>query len=197
MGRARPKKAFVTIDLADFTVVGPNLHPAAAAHFGASASVCLRLHRARGQIGLRLVHSSTELSWKLKTLRVTKAMRATYADLQDATEHGAYGIALLAAGRRLGATLAQRAYKGPGFDFFLQPPGGTSAVDDDDIFAGKWALEVSGSLRGGRKEVHARLREKRSQVASASADRPALVAIVEFSEPSTTLELHDNRPRAA
>jgi len=185
------------MDLADFTSVGPKLHPSAASYFAASASVCLRLNRARGRISMRLSHPAGDGSCEVKPLRVTKSMRATYADLQDATEHGAYGLALLAAAKNFGATLVQRSFKGPGFDYFLQPPGDQAVSDTDDIFAGKWALEVSGSLRGGQKEVTARLRDKRNQVATAAAQRPALVAIVEFSEPSTTLELHDNSPRAA
>lgn len=197
MAQERRRPHTDLVDLSDFSSVGPLLHPSAAAFFAASASVCLRLHRTRGTILMRLTHPSGEGQCRVKPLRVTRSMRATYADLQDATEHGAYGIALLSAASKLGATFAERSFKGPGFDYFLQPPGDTEPADDDDIFAGKWALEVSGSLRGGPQEVKARLREKRSQVAGAAAQRVALVAVVEFSEPSTTLELHDDRPRAA
>jgi hypothetical protein len=89
----------------------------------------------------------------------------------------------------LGATIADRSFKGTGFDFHLNPPGGSAYVDPDDIFAGKWALEVSGILVGDAATVLARLNQKRSQVAAATKLLPTLVAIVEFSEASTILDL--------
>lgn len=165
------------------------LHSSARAAFGASASRCLRESRRRGAINLRLKHAGATSSLSVRTHNITAALLATYNDLQDATEHGAYGIALLSAARALGATVAERSFKGTGFDFHLNPPGAGTTADPDDIFADKWALEVSGILKGDAGKVESRLAEKRAQVAAAAQLTPTLVAIVEFSEPYAILEL--------
>lgn len=177
------------LDLRDFSACGPLLDRAAADAWARNASVCLRQHKQRGNIVLRFTDQAAEHRWTVGVHKIDKAMRATFADLPDATEHGAYGVALLAAARHLGATFAQRMYKGPGFDFLLYPPGAAGATDPDDIFGGTWALEVSGILQGSTADVDARLRTKRKQVRRARQLQPTYVAIVEFSEPSTLLEL--------
>lgn len=188
-GKPKPKRPKADLDLRDFSSVGPRLHSSAAAYYGNSASYCLRRHRARGPIFLRYTDTKSERTLRVQAHVITRAVRATFNDLQDATEHGAYGVALLTAALEMGATLAERSYKGPGFDFHLYPPGLGTSLDPDDIFSGTWALEVSGLLQGTAADVDGRLREKRRQVASAAKIQPTLVAIVEFSEPSTTLEL--------
>jgi hypothetical protein len=98
-------------------------------------------------------------------------------------------MALIIAARELGARFSERTWKGPGFDFFLQPPSSSRQNDADDIFGGRWALEVSGILNGDATDVASRLRQKRQQVLQASQWQRTLVVIVEFSEPSTVLEL--------
>lgn len=138
---------------------------------------------------MRLEHAGATSSLSIRTHNITPALLATYNDLQDATEHGAYGIALLSAARALGATVAERSFKGTGFDFHLNPPGAAASADPDDIFADKWALEVSGILKGDAGKVASRLIEKRAQVAAAAQLTTTLVAIVEFSEPYAILEL--------
>lgn len=177
------------MDMRDLSAAGPMLHSSARAAFGASASRCLRQNRRHGPITLRLEHGGTTSSLSVQTHNITSALLATYNDLQDATEHGAYGIALLSAARALGATVAERSFKGTGFDFHLHPPGAGATSDPDDIFADKWALEVSGILKGDASKVTERLREKRAQVADAAQLTTTLVAVVEFSEPYAILEL--------
>ncbi len=177
------------MDMRDLSSAGAKLHSSARSAFGASASRCLRENRRRGPITLRLEHDGTTSSLSVRTHNITSALLATYNDLQDATEHGAYGIALLSAARVLGATVAGRSFKGTGFDFHLQPPGAGATSDPDDIFADKWALEVSGILKGDASKVAARLRDKRAQVADAAQLTTTLVAVVEFSEPYAILEL--------
>lgn len=125
----------------------------------------------------------------LRVLRITRAIRASCNDMEEATEYGAYGVALLAVARVVGATFAERSYKGPGYDFHLLPPGAAQPADPDDIFGNKWALEVSGTLAGGTTEARARMRKKRKQVAEAKKAQPTLVAIVEFSEPAAIIEM--------
>jgi hypothetical protein len=188
-GKSKGRRSKADLDLRDFSPVGPRLHSSAAAYYGTSASYCLRQHRAKGAILLRYTDTKSEKTLSVHALPITRAVRATFNDLQDATEHGAYGVALLTAARELGATLAERSWKGPGLDFHLHPPGHEASVDPDDIFSGTWALEVSGLLQGTAADVDGRLRQKKKQVASAAKMQPTLVAIVECSEPSTTLEL--------
>lgn len=183
-GRAVP-----SIDLRNLAVSAPRLHPSARAFFGASASRCLRAKKRRGEIYLQLEFQNATRPVSVRTHKMTASLLATYNDLQDATEHGAYGLALATAALRLGATVAERSYKGTGFDFHLWPPGAAAASDPDDIFGGTWGLEASGILEGDRATIVARLAQKRSQVAEASESRPVLIAIVEFSEPRTLLDL--------
>lgn len=177
------------MDMRDLSAAGPMLHSSARALFGASASRCLREYKRRGVINLRLEHAGATSSVSVRTHNITRALLATYNDLQDATEHGAYGIALLSAARTLGATVAERSFKGTGFDFHLNPPGSGATTEPDDIFADKWAIEVSGILKGDAAKVEARLAEKRAQVADHAQLTKTLVAVVEFSEPYAILEL--------
>lgn len=113
-------------------------------------------------------------------------MANTYADLQDATEFGAEGVALLVAAKAYGATFHARSFKGPGFDFYLTKPSATS--DPNDIFGEAWALETTGILKGGPDEIKARLRVKRKQVAQAAREGETWVAVVEFSQPCAIFE---------
>jgi hypothetical protein len=177
------------IDLRDLAVAGPRLHRSARDFFGASASRCLREARRRGPIALKLEFERNVRTLSVRTHRMTAPLLATFNDLQDATEHGAYGLALATAAIELGATIANRSYKGQGFDFHLNPPGHADTVDPDDIFAGTWGLEATGVLEGDRATIDARLTQKRLQVADASETRRVLIAVVEFSEPRTVLDL--------
>jgi hypothetical protein len=186
--KRRTRQAQADLDLRDFTIVGPFLTRAVGGYFGTAASFCLRKAHPRGRIVIRFSEGNTTRDLKVAGHAITPAIRRSFADLQDATEHGAYGVALIAAATQLRVQFAARSFKGTGFDFFLSPPG-SPASDPDDIFSEKWGLEVSGILDGGEPEIRDRLKTKRRQVANATKLHPVLVAVVEFSEPAAIFQL--------
>lgn len=139
---------------------------------------------------LRTEKETTHVS--VGVLGITKAIKATLGDPDDAAEHGAYGVALLAAAKHLGMRFVRRTYKGPGFDFYLTPPT-DRGPHPDDIFADVWGFEVSGIFGGDVSDVNKRLNRKRKQVADAVKLLPVLIAIVEFSQPVAIFELQPLR----
>jgi hypothetical protein len=104
-------------------------------------------------------------------------MRRTFNDLQEATENGAYGIALLLVCSRLGFTVIERSRKGTGFDYWLG--------DEETLpFQNKARLEVPGILCGSQSQIAARIREKRQQLRRSDQGRlPGYIVVVEFSYP--------------
>jgi hypothetical protein len=108
--------------------------------------------------------------------------RRSHNDLQEATERGAYGIAILIVCDLTGMVVVERSKKGPGFDYWL------GDEDDDLLFAGKARLEVSGILSGSRSQVQARVRQKKEQVKPSDHLAPGYVAVVEFGTPTACVE---------
>jgi hypothetical protein len=105
----------------------------------------------------------------------------TYNDLQDATEQGACGLAILLVRVLTGQVVVLRSRKGTGFDYWL-------GEDDDELFSGKTRLEVSGILAGNAGDITARAQEKKGQIAPSSQLGPGYVVVVEFSAPVAHLE---------
>ena len=105
----------------------------------------------------------------------------TYADLQEATEYGACGIALLVAVRLTGMSRVEQSAKGTGVDYWLGPD-----VSGQGIFQRAARLEVSGILDGDSSKIAARLNVKLRQTRrSDESNLPAYIAIVEFRRPET------------
>lgn len=110
-------------------------------------------------------------------------MQAAHDDLQEATERGASGLAILLAHRELRYEVVRRSRKGTGFDYWLQ-----KEVPASQPFEAR--LEVSGVL-ASPNTVRARVAQKRDQ--TRASDRPGLpvvIAVVEFSTPVALLEHH-------
>ena len=189
--KRRTTHATASIDLRDFTIVGPLLDNSARMFFGASASVCLRHGKPRGPIRLRFSDGDGSAHLRVSVHPISTAMKKTFADLPEATEFGACGVALLTGATQLGLRFGGRSYKSTGFDFFVAPPG-TTLADPDDIFGGQWGLEVSGILDGDATTIRDRFKIKRRQVAEAVKIHPVLIAVVEFSEPCAIFELRDS-----
>ncbi|HYK34873.1 hypothetical protein [Alloacidobacterium sp.] len=114
----------------------------------------------------------------LSRLQVDQQMENTYGDMQEATEHGAYGVAILGTCHLSGSVIVDRSVKGTGFDYWLGPK------DDENVppFMGVQRLEVSGILQNPA-QVTNRSTTKAAQVAPSDSIGPAFVSIVEFSAP--------------
>jgi len=117
---------------------------------------------------------------------VDNQARRSHNDLQEATERGAYGIAILIVCDLTGMVVVERSAKGPGFDYWL----GNEDEDDasDELFAKKARLEVSGILSSSRSQAQARVRGKREQMKPSDRLAPGYVAVVEFGTPIACVE---------
>jgi hypothetical protein len=113
---------------------------------------------------------------KLKWCDVTERDAGTWADLQEATEYGAYGIAIIVALPLTETPRVERSAKGTGVDYWVG-----DGKDQRGIFQRTARLEVSGILKGDKTKIAARLREKLVQTKrSDKAGLPAYVVIVDF-----------------
>lgn len=108
--------------------------------------------------------------------------RKTWADEPLATEHGAYGCAILVVEHVTGLRVTSRARKGTGFDWWLGCKSG-----GDELFQNKARLEVSGIRSGDEKTLARRVTKKKQQTEQSdqSVPLPAWAVVVEFSEPQT------------
>lgn len=109
--------------------------------------------------------------------------RRCHNDLQEATERGACGIAIVLVQELTGKIVIERSKKGPGFDYWL----GDS--DDDLLFSGKARLEVSGILSGTAGQIEGRLKQKKDQIRPSDRLAPGYIAIVEFGAPMAHVEV--------
>jgi hypothetical protein len=116
--------------------------------------------------------------YEVSRLEITLQMQSSWADIQEATEYGAAGLAILLVCPLVGLTVVQRSAKGTGVDYWL------GEQEDDYPFTNKARLEVSGILSGTASDRARRMREKQLQTASSHHSQvPAYIVIVEFSEP--------------
>jgi hypothetical protein len=151
-------------------------------YMGACGAVCL--NHAQHQPGVQMdVEGDHSGSFLLYWETLTEQYFRTCADLQEATEYGAYGIAILMIRELTGKTVLQRSAKGPGFDFWVG-----DEETDELPFQGLTRLEVSGILNGSAADVRVRVSVKKKQVRPSDALGPAFIVVVEFSRPVIMLE---------
>lgn len=146
------------------------------ANLADAAAVCLdNQHHSQG-ITLKVMGDYND-QYLLYWPTVTAKMISTWADLEDAVEHGAYGLAFLLVISITGLTVIERSIKGTGFDYWI-------GVDNLFPFQNKARLEVSGILNGSNRTIRARLKEKIEQTKkSDNLSLQAYIVIVEFSAP--------------
>ncbi len=124
-------------------------------------------------------------AWASHSMQVTwtatdDQTRRCYADLQFATEFGAYGIAVLLVESLTNLTVFERSRKGTGFDFWLAPKGSSNP-----LFQDKSKLEVSGLLDGDETDIRSRLREKVTQLIRGGVPLPGYGVVVHFGAPES------------
>jgi hypothetical protein len=173
-----PKKTLNLVALAEGM---PGLTPACGISLAESAAVCLedRSHKTGAAFYLTGIKAEQfPMEWPF----VDEQQRRSHNDLQEATERGAYGIAILIVCDLTGKVVVERSKKGPGFDYWL------GEEDDDLLFSGKARLEVSGILSGSSSLVQARVRQKKEHVKPSDHLAPGYVAVVEFSTPTACVE---------
>src|SRR5579864_6085092 len=159
----------------------PGLEPFLGGTLANAAAVCLDCNKHAS--GVRLTVSGEyrrqiEVCWDGPTEQV----RRSYADLQEATELGAAGVAIAALNRFAGFVVMQRSRKGTGFDYWIS----RKDVASGPLFQNCAPLEVSGILNGDDAELQRRVRIKKDQISVANT-RDGKVAVVEFGAPRTRI----------
>lgn len=112
--------------------------------------------------------ASTEVHWST----ATAAMKSTHANTKDATEDGAYALAVLAA-HHLGLRVLGRTPQGSGADWFVQDPKRPTQL---------MKLEVSGIATGG--SPGSRLNDKVEQGMGGSIAASGLAVVFRFQDAS-------------
>jgi len=103
----------------------------------------------------------------------TQDLLMAHANEKDATEDGAYAIAIALADR-LGFQVVGRVHQGSGADWLLIPKAGP----ENDCYK----LEVSGMARIGKEKPEARLRLKLEQGRGGDYNRPGIAVVVRFED---------------
>lgn len=140
------------------------------------ASVCLEHHSHPLQVALPVEGVIAE-SFELSRLMVNELSKNSFADLEEAVQFGAMGVAVMLINHEKGYKV-NRSWKGTGFDFWV------GKNQDDYPFENMLRMEVSGDLQGTDPELKVRLNRKLQQtIRSADSGLPAYAVIVEFSNP--------------
>jgi hypothetical protein len=175
-------KANKVMSLAALAEGMPGLTAAAGQRLAEAAAVCLedRKH----QTGVRLPRAGMMLDdFFMEWLSVDEQTRRCYADMQEATEWGACGVAILVVREVTGLVVIERSIKGTGFDYWL------GEKDYDGLpFVGTPRLEISGILLGTMAQVDARIKQKKGQMKPTDHLAAGFVAVVEFGTPIARVE---------
>jgi hypothetical protein len=158
------------------------LTPEVGASLAQAAAVCLddRGH-APGATVLQVTGTQARefaLAWDMSS----EQARRCWADLAEAVEYAATGVALSLVREMTGQHVVERAVIGTGFDYWLGDPAG-------DPFQRKARFEVSGILNGNSSLIDQRVKIKRNQVAGSASQLPVHVVVVEFGQPAAVAEL--------
>jgi hypothetical protein len=154
----------------------PHIPSEGGAMMAQTAVVCLdhQGHTSSVQLVVDGAFTTTfSLSW---SEGITEAKRRFWNDLEEATQQGAYAVAILLIRALTGYTVIERSRKGTGFDWWLGK--------EDNLFQGKARLEVSGILHGTTRRINARIKARIGQ--TRQSDHLALTAyvvVVEFGTP--------------
>jgi hypothetical protein len=148
--------------------------PGISAAFGEAARLCLDRHHASPQ-QLLLIDGIAETQGLAEWETADQRIQDGWANEDDATEYGAYGLALAAAELTRGLVAIRRAETRTGVDYYLGPPNSTA----DDLET-SLRLEVSGTDKGSDAVIQARLREKLKQAESGTSNLPAIATVVGF-----------------
>lgn len=158
----------------------PALDIATGRMFADAAAVCLE-HNEHASGACLAVLGVKRRKYCLNWPSTTDQIRRSHNDLQDATTHGAYAVAISVAKEVTGLTVVNQSRKGTGFDYWL-------GDDEDNLFQEAARLEVSGILKGEDTHIKTRLRVKKKQMArSDSLKLTGYACVVEFSRPQAHL----------
>lgn len=142
--------------------------------YSEAARVCLdRHHKSPVEFWLR-DNSKEEVASALWVMADDRTRNA-WANRDDATEAGAYGLALAAIEVMRGLVAVGRAETRTGADYYLGEPSSTM----EDLEASV-RLELSGTDAGTESIIRGRSREKLEQAKRGNSNLPAIASVVGF-----------------
>lgn len=155
----------------------PGLNATAGTYLMENCIVCLSRHQHNCTGTIFTVSGDQSVAYDLVWENIyNDQMDRTYKDQFDATEQGAYCLAILLALKQNLYTVILKSPRLNGFDYYLGDEG-------DILFQNKARLEVSGIFKGPQN-VDTRYKEKRQQIQiSNSSNLPGIVGVIEFSSP--------------
>lgn len=170
----RTKKNVRNLSLNDLSDRHPGLTRAIGDGYSEAAAVCLSRHHQPPtivSIGFDENGSECNATWSVPDDRTRRA----WANEIDATEAGAYGLALAAVELEHGLVAIRRAETLTGADYYIAPAG-TDLSDLEECLR----LEVSGTDGGDEKVIAQRLKSKLKQAAAGASNLPAIASVVGF-----------------
>jgi hypothetical protein len=148
--------------------------PGLAAAYAEAVTICLGRHHSSPQKVL-LQDGAEDKQSIAEWHAPDKRTQDGWANKDDATEFGAYGLALAAVELTRRMVAVRRAETRTGVDYYL---GGPEAPADD--LEASFRLEVSGTDEGNDTVIHSRLREKLDQATAGASNLPAIATVVGF-----------------
>ena len=166
------------LDLIELDKGAPGMTPECGAGLRHCAAICLESHAHNSPVQLFVDGEFSRLI-DLHWTKVTDQERRTWADMEQAIECGACGVAILLVKQLTGLTVIEKAKKrNGGHDYWL-------GQEDDPLFQRKDRLEVTGILNGTEDEINARVRKKLTQVKSIPWMKACIIIVTEFSRPAS------------
>lgn len=163
------------LEIHDLHTRHPGVSLGVSLSYSEAAEVCLDRHHS-SPTTFQLERNAS-LSVSVQWFQPLPRLKKSWANDIDATEAGAYCLALAAIEKTDGLVAVSRAEKLTGADYYLGEPG----EPFDDLEASK-RLEVSGVDLGGLAVLQQRLRVKVKQAQAGKSSLPALAAVVGFAE---------------
>jgi len=159
----------------------PGVTAAIASTYSEAAAICLqRHHTAPAEINIK--HKDELIATAMWDKPDDSTLRA-WANEIDATEAGAYGLALAAVEVSDGLVALARAETRTGADYYL----GQAGTDLDDL-ENSHRFEVSGISLADETKINTRLRRKVAQAKAGRSNLPAIAAVVGFSNKTVLME---------
>ena len=152
----------------------PGVTTAIASTYSEAAAVCLQRHHST-PTNIHVKHN-VELFATAQWQEPDETALRSWANEIDATEAGAYGVALAAVEVVDGLVAYARAETKTGADYYLGPAG--SEITD---LESSHRFEVSGISLADDTKINTRLRRKVAQAKSGNSNLPAIAAVVAFS----------------
>ncbi len=142
--------------------------------YGEAARVCLDRHHS-SPVTFQLIDRSESTEAGAMWPAVDARTKSAWNNTTDATEDGAYALALAAVEHSRGLVAVRRAETRTGADYYIGSPD-AQILDLEESFR----LEVSGVDTGNISMIKTRLKQKLTQAVAGNSNLPAIACVVGF-----------------